>query len=254
MIHDLAVKPHHERKLSATQPDRAFCDRIEHWLNIGRRTRNDAEYFRRRRLLLQRLSELIEQPRVLDGDDGLRSKVLHQFDLLVGERQNFLTIDDNRADQHVFLEQWYAECGPTAPEFDGRNHIRIAFDIRLYLLDVGDVDRLFASRYTTQNAIYWRPDCWLALARFSIRGRGVMRGHHAKSISVAEIQRTELSLTDAGRIFQHGLEYRLQCARRRTDDAQHVRRGCLLLKRLLQFVEQPRVLDGDNGLGGEVLY
>ena len=40
----------------------------------------------------------------------------------------------------------------------------------------------------------------------------------------------------------------------RTDDAQHVGGGGLLLQRLPQFVQQPRVLDGDDGLGGEVLH
>src|SRR6516225_5506846 len=123
MIHDLAVKPHHEGKLSATQPDRAFCDRIEHWLNIGRRTRNDAEYSRRRRLLLQRLSELIEQPRVLDGDDGLRSKVLHQFDLLVGERANFLAKDGEGTDQFVFFEHRHGDERARPALFDPSNTI-----------------------------------------------------------------------------------------------------------------------------------
>ena len=47
------------------------------------------QHFARRGLLLQRLGEIVgalaqfvEQPRVLDGDDGLRGEVLHQFDLL----------------------------------------------------------------------------------------------------------------------------------------------------------------------------
>ena len=51
----------------------------------------------RRGLLLQRfgeivgaLAQLVEQPRVLDGDDGLRGKVLNQLNLLVGERAHFL--------------------------------------------------------------------------------------------------------------------------------------------------------------------
>ena len=33
----------------------------------------------------------------------------------------------------------------------------------------------------------------------------------------------------------------------------NLRRRRLLLQRLPQFVEQPRVLDGDDGLGGEIL-
>ena len=53
----------------------------------------------------------------------------------------------------------------------------------------------------------------------------------------------------------------LRFARRRTDDLQHLARGGLLLQRfgqivgaLAQFVEQPRVLDGDDRLRGEVLH
>ena len=50
-----------------------------------------------RGLLLQRLGKIVgalaqlaEQPRVLDGDDGLGGEVLQQIDLLVGERPNLL--------------------------------------------------------------------------------------------------------------------------------------------------------------------
>ena len=36
------------------------------------------------------LAQLVEQPRVLDGDDGLGGEVLHQLDLLVGEGPDLL--------------------------------------------------------------------------------------------------------------------------------------------------------------------
>ena len=35
-------------------------------------------------------AQLVEQPRILDGDDGLRGEILDQFDLLVGEWQHLL--------------------------------------------------------------------------------------------------------------------------------------------------------------------
>ena len=64
------------------------------------------QHLRGRGLLLQRfgeivgaLAQLVEQPRVLDGDDGLGGEVLHQLDLLVGERPHLLAIDSDRADQ-----------------------------------------------------------------------------------------------------------------------------------------------------------
>ena len=40
------------------------------------------------------LAQFVEQPRVLDGDDGLGGEVLHQLDLFVGEWSNLLAVDD----------------------------------------------------------------------------------------------------------------------------------------------------------------
>src|SRR5215469_14688244 len=86
-----------------------------------------------------------------------------------------------------------------------------------------------------------------------------MHRDHAVSISFGQKKYAESSGADADGILQHGLEYWLQIAGRRTDDAQHIRSGRLLFQRLTkigcalaQFAEQPRVLDGDDGLSGEV--
>jgi len=57
--------------------------------------------------LVQRLSQLIQQPRILDGDDGLRGKVLYQINLLVSEWAYFQTIDSKRTNEFVFLEHRY---------------------------------------------------------------------------------------------------------------------------------------------------
>ena len=58
---------------------------------------DDAQHFRRRRLLLQRLGEvgralaqLVEQPRILDGDDRLVGEGRDKLDLLVGERTHLV--------------------------------------------------------------------------------------------------------------------------------------------------------------------
>src|SRR6516164_2622119 len=88
-----------------------------------------------------------------------------------------------------------------------------------------------------------------------------MRPNQAKSTFFIQIESTKLGPTDAHRVLQHGLEYWFQLARRRTDNFQHLGGRGLLLQRLgevgsalAQFVEQARVLDGDNGLGGEILH
>ena len=72
---------------------------------------DDAQHLGCRGLLLKRfgeivsaLAQLIEQPRVLDGDDGLRGEVLHQRDLFVGKGPNLLAVDGDGADQLIFLE------------------------------------------------------------------------------------------------------------------------------------------------------
>ena len=62
-----------------------------------------------RGLLLQGFTQLIEQARVLDGDDGLGGEVLHQLDLLVVEFPNFLTVNENCPDDLAIPEHRHAE-------------------------------------------------------------------------------------------------------------------------------------------------
>jgi len=57
-----------------TEPSGVFDDRFEHGLRIEGRAADDVENLRRGSLLLQRLAQLVEQARVLDGDDGLAAK------------------------------------------------------------------------------------------------------------------------------------------------------------------------------------
>ncbi len=49
------------------------------------------------------------KPGVLDGNDCLRGKVRHQFDLLVGERSHLLTIYSDCTNECAFLEHGYNE-------------------------------------------------------------------------------------------------------------------------------------------------
>src|ERR1700746_769369 len=122
-MHSLTVKPQHERKFSATQPDGALCDRIEHRLNIGRGVGNHAQHFRRCSLLFQRLSQIvcalagvIEQPGVLDSDDGLVSEALEERYLLLSERSQLLAIDAAAASQVACLEHRHKKEGAGASE------------------------------------------------------------------------------------------------------------------------------------------
>src|SRR5262249_15643996 len=84
----------------ATDADAAPGDRLEDRLDVGGGASDHAQDLTAGSLPLQRgphlpiplrprvilLLHLLEQPRVLDGDDGLIGEGLEEFDLSVGER------------------------------------------------------------------------------------------------------------------------------------------------------------------------
>ena len=79
--------------------------RIEHRLQIEGRAANHLEHVGGGGLLLQRfrkiigaLSQLLQQPRVFDRDDGLIGEILDQLDLLIGEPVHLLATDMYGAD------------------------------------------------------------------------------------------------------------------------------------------------------------
>src|SRR6516225_4509475 len=43
--------------------------------------------------IIRALPQLVEQPGILNGDDGLGGEILHQRNLLIGERPNLLAVD-----------------------------------------------------------------------------------------------------------------------------------------------------------------
>ena len=61
-------------------------------------------------------AQLIEQARVLNGDDGLVGEIFDQINLLFSEWPHLLAIQGNRADEFVLLEHWHYDKGPRARE------------------------------------------------------------------------------------------------------------------------------------------
>ncbi len=82
----IAVNPTDHRHRRVAEPRSVLRDHIQHRLNIRRRAGNHAQDFTRRRLLLQRFLEFLEQPHILNGDNGLVSEGFEQLDLRLGER------------------------------------------------------------------------------------------------------------------------------------------------------------------------
>jgi hypothetical protein len=91
-------------ELGAADARGIFEHGAKHRLQLARRARDHLQDLGGGGLLLQRFAQLVEQPHVLDGDDGLIRKIRDQLDLLVGKWANLLAVDGDRADQFAFLE------------------------------------------------------------------------------------------------------------------------------------------------------
>jgi hypothetical protein len=73
-----------------------------------------------------------------------------------------------------------------------------------------------------------------------------------QGIAVPAVNISKGGIADTRGLFQHGGKDGLKVAGGTTDGLKHLRRGRLLLKGLAQFLEQPCVLYGNDGLTGKV--
>src|SRR5262249_52624780 len=251
------------RVVCIAQPRGALDEGVQYLLQIERRAADDLEHVGGGGLLLQRfaqivgaLSQLVEEPRVLDGDDGLVGEAPDQLYLLVGEWADLLAVDNNSARQLGFLQHRDAKHGSGSGQLGDlrAREARRRIGVMRFVLDIGDLNRLFRRHRTPEGSSGAGTNYRVAPALFGIERRRAMQRNRAKRFSFGLKQHAELRLADAHCVLQHGVEHGSQLAWRGRNDAQHVGGGGLLLQRLLQLVEQPRILDGDDGLGGEICH
>src|ERR1700722_7584734 len=117
-VHSLAIPAVDISELGVADADGILKHGCKNRLKIAGRAADNLENLGCGRLLLQgfrevggaagevrgALAQFVEQPRVLDGDDGLRGKTPYQLDLPVAERAHLLAIHDDSADQLIVLE------------------------------------------------------------------------------------------------------------------------------------------------------
>src|SRR5215510_6812767 len=79
-----------------------------------------------------------------------------------------------------------------------------------------------------------------------------------EGVPLAKSQAQVIDSANAGCALDNGVEHRLDVGRRAADDAEYLGCRCLMLQRLtqfcvalLQFLEQPDILDGDDSLSGK---
>src|SRR5262249_43098466 len=115
-------------------------DRIERALTVLWYAGDDTENVSRRGLPFERFPQFAQQPRVLNGNDGLGGEVLYERDLLVSKRPNFLAVDDDRTDQLIVFEHRHAEVRARTGRFDQKHGGRSATAVCLIGPQVRDVD------------------------------------------------------------------------------------------------------------------
>src|SRR5262249_18007896 len=222
-----------------------FNERLQHRLEIEGGAADHLEHVGGGGLLLERLPQLVQQPDVLDGDDGLRGEILDQIYLLIVEGSDLLAIDSDRTNQVIPLEHWHDQKRPSSGNLGNRL-------IWIFRSDVGDVCDLLrvsnpvedTGRATRRNRI--------ALAISGPSLRCIVQRNVPEYIAFVEQQVAEAGLADANSVLKHCPENWLQFTRPTADDLEHIRGGGLLLQRFteiararLHLVEQPHVLNRD---------
>ena len=180
----------------------------------------------------------------------MRSEVGHELDLLVVERTDLLAEETDDPDQVVVLDHRHAERGPNAGDLHGLDRPRMALDIRPRRRKIGYVSRAAGVQDFVERAA-GRGTKHHTLGLRKCR-RHVIGRVEAQPVSFEAIERGEFRLTNAGRFLEHGRKHRREVAGSSGDGLQHLRVRCLLLQRLPQLIQQPRIVDGDHGLRGEL--
>ena len=184
--------------------------------------------------------------------DGLGGEIFDQLDLLVGERPDFVPINVDDTNEFRFPQHRNADDRSRTSAIGERDNGLVALAIGCCGAKVREMRSLLGSCRDRMGLSGCgrrsRSRNMLSTCRRRVSDRNI-----PKSVALAKRQIAKLRLADARRVLQQRLEHGYQLARRAADDLQHLRGRGLLLQRFAQLVEQAGVLDGDDGLGGEVL-
>ena len=195
-----------------------------------------------------------EQPRVLDGDDGLGRKLFQQGDLFVRKASFLLPEDHDVADDTFLLDQRHGEQTAGTAEVNERAAIGFAAAIGVELDEVGQFDNRLAlqqARGRSARAVCHR----VAAAVLVVGGRWPPGGGGMKQLTVERVEGAEVRATKLHCLAKHGVKNGRKVAGGAADNAQDLRGGGLLLKRLskvarpcLHLIEQIDIRDGNHGL------
>ena len=242
----VAIDATNHRIVRIAQPSRILGNHIQHRLNVRRRAGDDTQNFARRSLLLQRLLEFLEQPDVLDGDHRLVGEGFEQLDLRRGEGAHLGATRGQVSNEFPLLTKGNDQEGTPA----AGGHPTLGN--RSARADVGNVKRAVLAH----PAKLWLINTDLGAGN----GYGTKMSPRNHRVPLVESQYHVINPTNPRGALDDGVEHRLHVRRRAADDAEHLGGRRLMLQglaqfcvALLQFLEQPDILDGDDRLVGEGL-
>src|SRR5262249_24614676 len=127
--------------------------------------------------------------------------------MLVGERADFLAVDDDSPDQIAVLAHGHEHKAPNTRKLNPGYRPCFAVEICLIRREIDDMDYLLGLDHAAEEA--GGPQGG-ALALLDQNRRCIVRGSEAEHLPVAQVHVSELGLADAYRVLQHDLEHRLQ--------------------------------------------
>jgi len=229
-------KPQHA-KLCFANPRRIRQYRLENRLQLALRHRDYLQDVRGRRLLLQRLAEivralakLVKQPRVLDRDRRLVCEGLEQRDLLIRNRINFGTSKLNRSDRHPLAQKRNTKRRPVPQPFRKGAAFRKLIG---FSLEVNYVDRLPLENGAASDT----PTRARKLNADFLRNRTPVGGR--TNVLPVEIENGHVvGSTEARGPLDDNVKHGLELGRRGADDPQNL--GCrrLLLEHFGELLFQ----------------
>ena len=227
-------------------------------LQIERRAADDLQNFGGRGLLRKRLFEVarprpdfLEEARVADGDDGLIGEGLQETNLPLGEDARLGVDDGHDALDPTLALKRHGDRGADRVAAHRRAKVWIAFR-------VGDqLDLSRPERAAGRRCAVDRQDPTVQAPDFGAHADNRLED---EVLAAANADRPPNRAQQLDGRRHEGVEHGLNIEGRPADDLQHLRRCCLLLQRLGEvaglgsdFLEEPRVLEGDHRLIGEGL-
>jgi len=155
---------------------------------------------------LQRFTQFVEQPTVLDSDDGLIREGLDHGELLVGKGSNLSPPHRNHANKNTFATHRHTEKRPDAANARGVDvsgtPVRVG-------LRIEDLDGPVLQSHATNDCAIPGPNV-VTLRPFAKRRRGIVIHREVVQVTLRAKDEPLLRAAKAGRILNERLQYGLE--------------------------------------------